>query len=152
MLMSLALVQPAAAAAPALQAVHRWAFPTVALTGERYHYGPDHHGVSAGVRWHMAVLWHRRYLAAQRLRNSAATVPAWFAGDLTCIGIHEEGGQNSVAGMYGFVYPPSAYVAWWQRYGDSWLGWPRPAQQLVAWTLYQRYGWSPWSTAVGCGL
>lgn len=114
----------------------------------------DRHSTSAKRRWQIASAWWRRAGAAHAYyaahRPSPRLVPSWFSADLTCIGIHEEGGQNSVAGYFGFIYPPSAYGEY--GYGDSWLNWPRSAQELVAYHLYQRYGWSPWSTAPGCGL
>jgi hypothetical protein len=95
---------------------------------------------------------HDRYVRERR----ALGVPAWFAADLICIGIHEEGGNNSIAGYYGFIYPPGSYgpvdQALVSTYGYSWLNWPRSAQNRVAYMLYGMYGWSPWSTAPGCGL
>jgi len=84
------------------------------------------------------------------------SVPAWFAAALTCIGQHEEGGSNSAAGFYGFVYPPSQYLEPGPQiaaaYGDSWWDVPQAAQQSLAYALYTRFGWSPWTTAPGCGL
>lgn len=83
-------------------------------------------------------------------------MPSWFANDMVCIGIHEEGGQNSVAGYFGFVFSPSTYLdpapSIAATYGNSWLSIPRSEQLRVAYALYQSYGWSPWSTAPGCGL
>lgn len=83
-------------------------------------------------------------------KRMADGTPSWFDADMVCIGLHEEGGHNSVAGFFGFVYPPSSYGEY--GYGDSWLNWPLTAQLRVAYHLYQRFGWSPWTTAPGCGL
>lgn len=131
--------------APALKAVHRWALATPELRAS-YHWWPDRRSSSTAYRWHMAILWHQRWIATHR----TAAVPAWFAGDLACIGLREEGGRNTSTGMYGFIYPPGDYTG--GAGYSSWLAVPAATQQLVAYLLWQRYGWSPWSTAGACGL
>lgn len=94
---------------------------------------------------------HHRYAAQPR-----SLVPGWFVSALACIGRLEEGGGNSTAGMYGFIYSPGSYgpvdQALVRVYGYSWLNWPKVAQDRVAWMLYGMYGWSPWSTSDNCGL
>jgi hypothetical protein len=72
--------------------------------------------------------------------------------DWQCIRIHESGDQyNSAAapsGAYGIIQET------WQSFGYG--GWPYQAaaatQNQVALELYNRYGWSPWSTRFACGL
>lgn len=126
------------------------------LMGKRhtpYHHWAENRCGNRNCRFQVLQIWrhrarlaHRRYEKFQR----AGGVPAWFTADLVCIGNAEESGHNSVAGYFGFIYPPSSYHEY--GYGDSWLNWPRSAQERVAWHLYGKYGWSPWSTAPGCGL
>lgn len=121
-----------------------------------YGWWADRHSSSNALRWQIARRWWDRAYAAHDMfvsvaqARAAAPYPAWFASSMVCIGIHEEGGQNSTAGYFGFIYPPSSYGE--SGYGDSWLAWPRSAQVAVAWHLYERYGWQPWSTAGVCGL
>jgi hypothetical protein len=70
----------------------------------------------------------------------------------SCVAMAEEGGHNSVAGYFGFIYPPSSYGA--SGYGESWLNWPWSAQVQVALGLYHRYGGSAWGslTRQKCGI
>lgn len=166
----LAIVSPAVAGveAPALQSVHagrdatwRWQSAADACC-TAYDWVADRPSTSSARRWHLAKVWWARaanahaYYEWWQSQQPASGVPAWFAADLECIGLYEEGGQNSVAGLYGFVYAPSSYggiaATLAQTYGESWLNWPKSAQQEVAWMLYGEYGWSPWSTAAVCGL
>ena len=120
-----------------------------------------HVRVERAERLRRARRARRRALAAQRAaqaQQAAATPSAstGFEAAMDCIGIHEEGGSNSVAGYFGFVYPPSAYIepgpSIAATYGDSWLDVPRSAQLELAAALQAAYGWSPWSTAGACGL
>ena len=88
-------------------------------------------------------------------------VPSWFVSAVRCIaeneeyGFPDEGGYNTSAGYFGMISAPSAYpgssgaVA---TYGDSWLAIPFAAQLPIVYAEYLKYGWSPWSTAPGCGL
>jgi hypothetical protein len=115
-------------------------------------------------KW-VAHLWHfrshrahgtyRRWVKAQ----AATGYPSWFKSDMVCISAHEEygmNGPNTVAGYFGLIYPPSVYVdpgpTIASQYGDSWLDVPLSPQLALSYSLYQHYGWSPWSTAPGCNL
>jgi len=86
-------------------------------------------------------------------------VPSWFYPDIACISTKEEygeNGQNTWAGYFGMVSPPSAYPepgpTYARTYGDSWLDIPLAAQIDITYAEWQAYGWSPWSTAGACGL
>ena len=84
------------------------------------------------------------------------TSPSSSGSAWACIASHEEGGHNSVAGYFGFIYPPSTYIepgpSIAAQYGESWLNVPYSVQLGMAEALQAHYGWSPWSTAPGCGL
>ena len=119
----------------------------------------DHTRATNAQRTTILHQWHKRAVKAVRYfrrHRTSLGVPSWFAGDMVCIGIREEGGSNSSAGRYGFVFPPSSYggvaTTLGITYGESWLNWPQSAQLQVAYMLYNSYGWSPWSTAGVCGL
>ena len=72
--------------------------------------------------------------------------------DWQCIRVHESGDRynspSAPAGAYGIV------ASTWSSFGMS--GWPYEAsaatQDALALELYNRYGWSPWSTRYACGL
>jgi hypothetical protein len=72
--------------------------------------------------------------------------------DWECIRIHESGGlfnsPSAPSGAYGIV------EVTWHSLGYG--GWPYQApaaqQNQAALTLYQRYGFSPWSSRYACGL
>lgn len=126
-----------------------------------YHHYAEHTTSLAFRRWILSE-WkhHRRHAHHAYLRyQRAGSVPASFYSAMSCISLHEEygmDGPNTVAGYFGFVYPPSGYIApgpqMARTYGNSWLSIPLGAQLQVAYALYRHYGWSPWSTAPGCGL
>ena len=108
-------------------------------------------------------LWkyHWRFARMRYLHmlKSSFGVPSWFVSDMSCISDHEEygmDGPNTSAGYFGLVYPPSGYIdpgpTIARIYGDSWLDVPLSAQLGLAYSLEQHYGWSPWTTAPGCGL
>lgn len=131
-----ALLERARAHAAHLEAVARW------------------HHVRAVARYKQRV--RERRAAARQQAAQAAQAATAFSTAMACIGLHEEGGHNSVAGYYGFVYPPSSYIdpgpAIAAQYGDDWLAVPQSAQLQLAAALQAAYGWSPWSTAGACGL
>jgi len=82
----------------------------------------------------------------------AATYEVW-----ACVAQQEEGGQNSWAGYFGMVSPPSAYpgsAAIVAQYGDSWWWIPYAAQVTIAQTLQATAGWGAWGsrTRANCGL
>ena len=150
----------------AVAATHHWQ----ALAHEQprpYYWVAHRHSTPAWKRWHIAAIWwgnaaaaHARYEAYQERQAEAyGGVPGWFVNAMRCIADHEEygfeGGSTS-AGYFGFIYPPGSYgpvdQALVATYGSSWVNWPLGAQLRVAWMLYGMYGWSPWSTAPGCGL
>ena len=125
-----------------------------------HYYGwPDRYTRPAAV-WRAAINWHQIYLHAlkQPSLNPWAPVPRWFIGPAQCISAHEEYGfygQNTSAGKFGMVMSPSSYpgsASVVARYGNSWLGIPLKAQLVIVYRLWQTYGWSPWTTAPGCGL
>ncbi|HSW91931.1 MAG TPA: hypothetical protein VLG09_04760 [Candidatus Saccharimonadales bacterium] len=82
--------------------------------------------------------------------------PASFYSGIMCIHPREEPSWNTSAGGLGFIYPPASYggtgsvIA--RTHGNYWYGVSVSQQVQVAYELYQRYGWSPWSTASSCGL
>ena len=151
--------------------------PTAARTP--YLWVADRHGVSSAYRWKLAWTWYYRQVAAHKhyekwrqANVSTYGVPSWFVGVQTstggtalhCISHNEEygfpgdpkGGYNTIAGYFGAPSPPSAYIepgpSLAATYGDSWLSIPLAEQVRWAWAMYLTYGWSPWSTAPGCGL
>jgi hypothetical protein len=145
--------------------VHCWAGKTwnvqdaACVDRTPYEWRADRHSSSLADRWRIARLWYERSQRAYSPSCQPAYssgVPAWFTSSLVCIGQLEEGGGNSIAGYYGYIYSPSQYqdpgpsIA--ATYGDSWLSVPRSAQDALAWSLYQSYSWTPWSTAASCGL
>lgn len=98
-----------------------------------------------------------RAAAVAPVVTPTVSAPAPSSSDAwACIALHEEGGHNSVAGYFGFIYAPSSYIdpapAIAAQYGNSWLSIPYAAQLQIAEALQAKYGWSPWSTAPGCGL
>ena len=115
----------------------------------------------AGWRMHLKVLYwrrrHRRLVAAQAAAtappSAVAPAPTSTTGGFpaTCVANAEESGHNSVAGYFGFIYPPSSY-----GYGgdQNWLDWSWGAQLRVALSLYARYGGSAWGprTRELCGI
>jgi hypothetical protein len=139
------------------------------LAGERlkpYYWVAHRHSTPAWKRWHIAAIWwgnaaaaHARAMEAQQAAASSGAASPWFTSAMSCISDHEEyglGGGTTIAGYFGFIYPPSSYqepgptIA--ATYGDSWLSVPLGAQLDMAWSLYSSYSWSPWSTAGACGL
>ncbi len=149
----------------AVKATHHWQ----RLSGhccKRYWWVAHRHDTPTWKRWHIAAIWwgnaeqaHQRYLEERPLAPSTASVPGWFVEAASCISDHEEygyDGGSTVAGYFGFIYPPGSYgpvdQALVMTYGTSWVTWPLTAQLQVAYWLYNQYGWSPWSTAPGCGL
>lgn len=129
-----------------------------------YYWVAHRHDTPTWKRWHIAAIWwgnaaqaHATYV--QQRDQPGGSLPSWFVGAMSCISDHEEygyGGGTTVAGYFGYVYPPSVYIdpgpTIAATYGDSWLNVPLGAQLDMAWALYQAYGWSPWSTAGTCGL
>ncbi len=127
-----------------------------------YYWVAHRHSTPTWKRWHIAAMWwgnaavaHARYVR----ERPAYAQPSWFVDAMRCISIHEEygfDGGTTIAGYFGFIYPPSSYQAPGPAiaaaYGDSWLSVPLSAQLGMAYSLYQSYGWSPWSTAGTCGL
>ncbi|HEY2563978.1 MAG TPA: hypothetical protein VGI44_09725 [Acidimicrobiales bacterium] len=72
--------------------------------------------------------------------------------DWGCIREHESGDQynnpSEPSGAYGILESTAS---------EEGLPWPvssasPAAQDAAALDLYAKYGWSPWSTAPGCGL
>lgn len=105
------------------------------------------------------VRWHARWQTHVKAERTATAYPSWFAADMACISTKEEYGENgpnTSAGYFGLIYPPSGYVSPGPQiaaqYGDSWLDVPLDAQIALSYSLYQHYGFSPWSTAASCGL
>jgi hypothetical protein len=92
------------------------------------------------------------------LKPTSAASPVTPTSEVwACIARQEEGGQNSWAGYFGMVSPPSAYpgsstvVA---QYGDNWEWIPYAAQVTIAQTLQASVGWEAWGprTRANCGL
>jgi hypothetical protein len=114
----------------------------------------------------MVRRWHHRQAvrraraaaaaAAQAAQAATASAPSSSSSAWDCISMREEGGHNSVAGYFGFIYPPGSYIAPGPavaaQYGNDWLAVPYAAQLMVAEALQRAYGWAPWSTAGACGL
>lgn len=125
-----------------------------------YLWKADRRSTSLADRWRIARWWYERSLRAYSPScQPRYSVPSWFVGAMSCISDHEEygySGGTTIAGYFGFVYPPSSYQspgpAIAATYGDSWLNVPLSAQLEMAWSLYSSYGWSPWTTAGTCGL
>jgi hypothetical protein len=125
-----------------------------------YAWTAERAGASSAYRHWVKHLWYtRRMRWRHRWLQAQPAVPSWFVADMSCISDHEEygmGGQNTIAGYFGLVSPPSGYIdpgpAIAARYGDSWLGVPQSAQLELSYALYEAYGWGPWSTAPACGL
>lgn len=154
----------AGTAHPALDRVHQWRDATQATqrqTGQavtRYLWIPDRATMPRAARWHAAVTWYHRYRAARA--SPAWPVPAWFVSDASCISQNEEYGfygENTSAGKFGMSSgPPSAYPepgpTLARLHGDSWLDLGLADQLRIVYAEYLRYGWSPWTTAPGCGL
>jgi hypothetical protein len=97
--------------------------------------------------------------APRRHRRAAASATVTRAGDdvWACVAQQEEGGENSPAGYFGMVSPPSAYPgssAIVAQYGDSWWWIPYGAQVTIAQTLQASVGWEAWGprTRANCGL
>lgn len=108
-----------------------------------------------------AVLSHSAYVKRLRaaLRAARAIVDQARAAisngfPAQCVAMAEEGGHNSTAGYFGFIYSPSSYGASEATYGASWLNWPYSAQLAVALDLFRRYGGSAWGplTRSKCGI
>jgi hypothetical protein len=102
---------------------------------------------------------HKKHVVEQPASAPTASTPSWFRSDMACISIHEEygvDGPNTVAGYFGFIYSPASYISpgpeLAAQYGNSWQSIPLEGQYEVAYSLWQEYGWSPWSTAGMCGL
>lgn len=93
---------------------------------------------------------------AERLLTTARSIIG--GGIWGCIAQWESGSQNSWAGFFGFIYPPSSYPepgpSLARRYGSSWLAWPYSAQLQVAIAVQAAFGWSAWgpTTRARCGL
>ena len=144
----------------AVRATHAWQ----AKLGERparYYWVADRHSTPTWQRWRIAGNWWLKAAAAHTrwVERPKHSYPSWFASSMSCISDHEEygySGGTTVAGYFGFVFSPSTYqspgpsIA--ATYGDSWLNVPLGPQLEMAWSLYSTFGWSPWTTASGCGL
>src|SRR4029079_4350039 len=165
-----ALVAPATATAlpagpPAVVSTHRAVAAThhwERAAGQpltQYHWGAFTARTS-GAAWQIATRWWAHARAAHTYyAEHPYSPPSWFVSALGCISAHEEygmDGPNTSAGYFGFVFSPSTYISPGPQiaatYGNSWLAVPLSAQIGMAYGLYQAYGWSPWSTAPGCGL
>lgn len=158
---------------PALVSIHNardatWKWQDkMGVDHKRYYWVADRHNTSTAKRWYMAGVWwgyaqlsYQRYQKhLQSAPSVSSGVPSWFYNAMSCIADHEEygyDGGSTVAGYFGFIYPPGSYgpvdQALVGTYGSSWTTWPLGAQLQVAYMLYGMYGWQPWSTAPGCGL
>jgi hypothetical protein len=149
-----------------LKVVHHWRD----LTWERqraignccrpYHWQADKHTTTKAQRWKIAWKWYNYAMNVPKpTPANTSGVPSWFVSAMSCISIHEEygmDGPNTSAGYFGFIYPPSTYQSpgpsLAATYGDSWLSVPLSGQLSMAYSLYNSYGFSPWSTAGTCGL
>lgn len=88
---------------------------------------------------------------------TSTTTPDWF-----CIREHESGDNyaentgNGYAGAYQFApstWYEAASGAGYPQYAGGAANWAPPAvQNAAALWLYNREGWSPWSTRYVCGL
>jgi hypothetical protein len=90
--------------------------------------------------------------AASAAAASSTTTTVTTSGfPASCVAMAEEGGQNSWAGYFGFIYPPASYGF---SGPSSWLAWSYSAQLGVAESLYARYGGSAWGplTRQKCGI
>lgn len=69
-----------------------------------------------------------------------------------CVAMAEEGGHNSWAGYFGFIYPPASYG--FASLGSSWESVSWSQQVAVAESLLSRYGGGAWGplTRAKCGL
>jgi hypothetical protein len=151
--------------APVLCAIHQhrnavWKYQTeFGQPHTRYAWTAERAGASPAYRHWVKHLWYTRRMHWRHRWLTAPHVPAWFVSDMACISTHEEygmDGQNTIAGYFGLIYPPSGYIdpgpTIASQYGDSWLGVPQSAQLELSYALYQAYGFGPWSTAPACGL
>lgn len=156
----------AAAAAPALDAVHHAARAARAeqaakgLAVSPYLYVADRHSTTRAGRIVIAgVWWHRWYVAYHHpVVSAVAGVPASFVAKMPCLARAEEygppgdpkGGYDTVDGFFGMISPPDTYPT---GYGTSWLAIPYWRQIPIVYAEWLRYGSSPWpNTAPGCGL
>jgi hypothetical protein len=103
--------------------------------------------VRAARRQHSRARWD-----AERLSRSHGFGWDWWTTatpDWACIRLNEGGGSYSNwSGAYGFLSATAASFGFPYPMGAV----PHAAQDRAALTLLHEDGWSPWSTAPGCGL